>query len=383
MAEKRVSTSSAPKNEEEEQGWNNYNDDDEMTTMMEQPPPFAVDQRVYCRDNQGGGASGGGGGGFIYPALVKRIALVQPHEYKFWVHYLGWNARHDAWRSAYDLLEDSVETQQLYRQQEANNRTITTTATTDTSTSSRKRNKSTLSPNRSSPSHNKRSTTSLRKQQQPISSSRTTTTVHDDCALPWTLQTVLVEEWEKINRPPHIRQLHPLPAKTTVHAILQHFAQRQQQNQEETKVNQYVQGLTTLFEQALPICLLYPQERIQYQNLMTHHHHPSSTTTTTMTTTDATTTALPLTQWYGGEYLLRLLVRLPHIMTHMNPDTGKFTRELIVLMQKNRQGMFGTTFRLVQPEELLPGEQQSTSSSSSSKKRVVPMDTSETGQSTA
>ena len=159
--------------------------------------------------------------------------------------------------------------------------------------------------------------------------------------LPFTLQTVLVEEWECICRQ---QLLHTLPAKVPIAKVLDHFVkshskqqqqQQQQQQREEDKSTSlsaavFVRELTQLLEQALPVCLLYPQERHQYHQQQQQQHLTSETS---------------VTQIYGCEFLLRLVLRLPLLgyysaTSQKSTQTNALLQELLVLLQKNRQACF-------------------------------------------
>lgn len=145
----------------------------------------------------------------------------------------------------------------------------------------------------------------------------------DACELPFTLRTILVDEFEQITRkqsrilPPPL--LHVLPAHVTVQKVVAHFATQRQEPQ-------FATGLLQLFDTVLPRLLLYPQERSQYRQLL--QEHPSK----------------PASELFSCEFLLRLLVKLPVLLVaepiHQQEYLCPLLRGLILLLQKNRSSCF-------------------------------------------
>jgi MRG len=213
----------------------------------------------------------------------------------------------------------------------------------------------------------------LRKQKRQKEGLAKASTQGTDVVLPFTLKTVMVDEREKINRcgfdapygydnldddaankesgPP--RSVHALPAAVTIRQLLKHFEkkarkqwqQKQQKEQQKStgaqaekdsnnnklaamkqEIRQFCKSLGRVFEKALPVCLLYPQERPQYEYYIAQHDDVS---------------ALDI---YGCEFLLRLLVRLPHLMPTGKP-APPLLAELTLLLQQNRPACFKGKFR--------------------------------------
>ena len=193
------------------------------------------------------------------------------------------------------------------------------------------------------------------------------------CEWPFTLKTVLVEEYERIAAPPTTagcerkpprRLVHQLPAPVTVRKVLNHFCKKKVKECNKAAqassvtnspltaelVQSFCQGLTQLFQDALPVCLLYPQERPQFTALDNKKE---------------------MVDVYGCEYLLRLYVRLPILLQtavgvckEWSPAViGPLLTDLLVLMQKNRQALFPMTvsienanYRAPLPEEWMDWE---------------------------
>jgi hypothetical protein len=199
------------------------------------------------------------------------------------------------------------------------------------------------------------------------------------CQLPFSLNTILIDECNYITRKgfesPHgydcepaprpARSVHNLPAKVTVKQILEHYQRKRSgSNSSNTnissddkeakdeamaknkrKIKKFCNGLALLFDDALPVCLLYAEERPQYESLQQ----------------DEDWKLKRPCEIYGGSFLLRLLVRLP-ILLAAEPQSemdemGPLIEDLIVLLQKNRQACFmKDVYREPKWHELLPWE---------------------------
>jgi hypothetical protein len=178
------------------------------------------------------------------------------------------------------------------------------------------------------------------------------------CELPFTLHTLLVDEHNYITRKgfdsPHgydcelssrpARSVHHLPAQVTVKQVLQHYQRKrggkddennntdhsnnssccntgkcsdiddnnnnddeinninmkkeEKKNKQKRLVKKFCTGLALLFDDALPVCLLYPEERPQYDSFRL----------------DKDWKWKRPCEIYGSTYLLRLLIRLPHLL---------------------------------------------------------------------
>lgn len=198
------------------------------------------------------------------------------------------------------------------------------------------------------------------------------------CELPFTLSTILVDEFDCITRKDFEspRSLHVLPARITVKQVLQHYqrkrekssgsssskanaeknnsndedAKKQQQQQHIERVRRFCESLALLFDDALPVCLLYREERPQYENLQTD---------------EALKLKRPC-EIYGSTFLLRLLQRLP-LLLRAEPrkemdELGPLIADLVVLLQKNRQACFKDSYREPKHHELLSWEKETIAS---------------------
>ena len=319
------------------------NDDEEED---EGPPPFLPEQRVLCKDNDT----------TYYEAVVRKVRLVSANEWNFFVHYLGWNSRWDRWVDKETLVCDTPDNRKQYLTPE------------EPAPSSQQQSQQ---PSTSSQSKTKRkgqTESSSAKRRKSDASSSTVSYYQDYCELPFTLKTILVEEYEKITRrinlkAPHgydcevtprpARSVHHLPATVTIAQILQHYQRKRggssvpQEKQEQ--VRRFCQALQSLFDEALPVCILYPQEQPQYQAILLLQQQKNSESPKS------------LSEIYGCEFLLRFLVRLP-VLLQAEPNMessltfGPLITDLIVLLQKNRQACFKDSYREPKDDELLDWE---------------------------
>ena len=264
--------------------------------------------------------------------------------------------------------------------------------------------------------------------------------VSDQLTLPFNLKKVLVEEWEVITQ---CDMVHNLPSKVSVRVALDQYLEsklgplrKKQQEEEEKKKDvdnnmqidesnnkkdsqlgkewiDMVEGIALFFDQALPIHLLFQQERGQYnyfrrQILAQRRNSAASAISTdglgkaTKTEDDNTsfrqqstanlnnnannsdsktataaaddkpaskpqpeTDAIPerMSEIYGCEHLLRLFTRLPSIVAESSLSSSAESRrifsklgDLVRYLQKN-QSVFQTSYRKPLPSEI-PGKKK-------------------------
>ena len=389
-------TSAADEGHEHEQV---EEDDDDEEHDPHRIPPFHLNQKVFTCNLQQRGPNRGAAVETVpsksssskpdryFEAVVRQVRhhphLTGDNRWTFLIHFKGWNARYDRWITASQLVPDTPEARQRYEQQQQ-----------EEQAEIEAQKKRQLAKKQ-------------RKQQQqaaaakPKSAAAASQPSPDDSlasTLPFTLKTVMVEEWEKINRRGYeapygydaelqqptspgddtttsnkpkgtpARSVHALPAAVTIRQLLKHFEKKsrkdfkQKQEKEQRKaaaqpdaasspdndttkeaqltaashqfkqqVRQFCNGLAKLFEEALPTCLLYAQERPQYQHYITEQRQSGEKKVSVLDV-------------YGCEFLLRLIVRLPMLM-----GPGKrppsLVADLIVLLQQQRTACFKGSFR--------------------------------------
>ena len=276
--------------------------------------------------------------------------------------------------------------------------------------------------------------------------------VSDQLTLPFNLKKILVEEWEVITQ---CNMVHNLPSKTSIREALDQYLEsklgplrkkhEEEMNNDKTKMDdgddkmqiddvpcnksgkqtklgkewiEMVEGIALFFDQALPVHLLFEEERGQHNSLrrqiLAQRRNSAasaasstdggSDTATAMVTSDGetkseeeksspapnktcndTTTTSPdaatspldnsraespptnflperMSEIYGCEHLLRLFTRLPSVVTESTVDSQRriFSKlgDLVRYLQKN-QAVFHGSYR-----KPLPGEIRRSASSS-------------------
>lgn len=383
-------------NRDKEDGDNfRNNDDDSDVEMIRKKPRYKKNQRIYAKDNAGSK--------YYYSATIKQVRWNNDGGARYKVHYSGWNDRWDQWLMEDKILEESdqnrrfLEVSNLLGGQIKKDEDETPASTSTVTKGKRKRDEDPSMVRKRRGGNNMLSVKSI---------------YEDFCELPFTLKTVLMDECEKITRTqPYScasnsqptakapgRLVHHLPATVTIQQVLKHFCKKQIQqikdshnnpttssnhgkegpakgkasvlssslltaslstdvNLSASDVEEFCNGLSELFEAALPKFLLYPQERPQYNALIfsmagVAHHGPNSRNNNN---DKDNLSKKRLTEIYGCEYLLRLFVRLPVLMQSESANNiklvGPLLAELLVLLQKNRQACFKGNYREPRPED--------------------------------
>ena len=337
--------------------------DDEPT------PSFAVNQRVVCQEF-----------GALYEAVVRKTFFqhgkVETNnqsnnnnnngggggKWTYLVHFLGWNSRWDRWLEENEIMELTEEQKQKLAQQERKEK--------EKKELERKRKKEKAEAE-AEISRQKRRLQQQQQQQRGDDSagpsdlySSNGFSWEDWCELPYTLKTVLVDDRERIMRMgiefpfgydcviepgkwEPARQVHQLPATVTVQTVLHQYIKLKKKDAAtpeegfaaERRAKAFCESLTRLFHDALPVCLLYNPERQQYLGV----------------NADPALRSLPKCQVYSCEFLLRLFVRLPTLLSQQRKDRkemGQQIADLIVVLQKNRHWCFKAKYREPRYDEL-------------------------------
>ena len=218
----------------------------------------------------------------------------------------------------------------------------------------------------------------------------------DKLHMPFSIKKVLVEEWEVVTQ---CGMVHDLPCRVTVRDALNHYfeskvtplrqnasdeskANEETKNEElEKEWNDMVEGVALFFDQALPVHLLFEEERDQYESIrrQIRHQNRMAALKTAEPKLDeakemdasthsitgglvggakplaAAEVAKPLPERmsdiYGCEHLLRLFVRLPAVVaaTSLTETESRqiFSRlgDLVRHLQKHHCDLFSSKFR--------------------------------------
>lgn len=139
-----------------------------------------------------------------------------------------------------------------------------------------------------------------------------------------------VAEWSMIRTEPS--RLITLPRPTTVEDIFASFLEHKAQKADKDQLKGYqslMKGLTHYFNRALPLILLYRQEREQYESVMEGRSYgctssssssdsgsssSSTSSSSSSRSSSGSSKGKPPSQVYGAEHLMRLLTKMPRLM---------------------------------------------------------------------
>lgn len=252
----------------------------------------------------------------VYEARVQKVDLCM-NEWKFHVHYLGWNKNWDEWVGTDRLMkhtEENVEQYLVpYKKQGMEKTTKPEHALS-------------IQPKIHAVARGKK-----RKNDYVIKEKGTSPIdMHVKIHLPPTLKKQLVDDCEFIT---HLGKLVKLPRSPSIDDILKKYrdCELKKDGKIADSVKEILRGLRCYFDKALPAMLLYKSERQQYQEAISDNVSPSTV--------------------YGAEHLLRLFVKLPEILYHANIEEATLTALQLKLMdflkflQKNQNAFFLPTYQ--------------------------------------
>ncbi|KAH9712121.1 protein MRG1 [Citrus sinensis] len=230
----------------------------------------------------------------IYEAKVQKAEL-RKKEWRYYVHYLGWNKNWDEWVGVDRLLkhtEENVMKQQALQKKQGADRSSKSGRSAQT-----KQKSSTVAKGkkRKSDSGTEKDNVSVEKLVK--------------IQIPSTLKKQLVDDWEFVNQQD---KLVKLPRSPNVDDILTKYLQyrSKKDGMMTDSIGEILKGIRCYFDKALPVMLLYKKERQQYHDLVVDNVSPSTI--------------------YGAEHLLRLFVKLPELLAYVNIED----ETLIRLQQK-------------------------------------------------
>ncbi|XP_031404430.1 protein MRG1-like isoform X1 [Punica granatum] len=256
----------------------------------------------------------------IYEAKVKKVDY-QRKQWRYNIHYLGWNKSWDEWVGVDRLLKY---TEENIERQEANNKKQGLEKNIKAGRGSQVKPKSSNAPR-----GKKRKSDSAIKEKDALPTEKLVS-IH----IPTTLKKQLIHDCEYIT---HLGKLVKLPRSPTVEEILQkYFDHRLKKDGSAEPVKEIMQGLRSYFDKALPLMLLYKSERPQYEEAVGDKVLPACV--------------------YGAEHLLRLFVKLPELLFHVNIEEETLTElqhnlvDFLRFLQKNQNTFFLSAYQV--PEEI-------------------------------
>lgn len=257
----------------------------------------------------------------IYEAKIQKAEL-RKKDWRYFVHYLGWNKNWDEWVGMDRLMkfteENVLKQQALDKKQGAEKSTKSgrSTHTKPKSSTDAKGDKEDLKSN-----------AAKRKKQKSDSGIEDNASVEKlvKIQIPSTLKKQLVDDWEFVTQQ---NKLIKLPRTPTVDDILTKYLEyrTKKDGMIADSIGEILKGLRCYFDKALPVILLYKKERQQYLEAVTDNVSPSTI--------------------YGAEHLLRLFVKLPELLAYVNIEEETLVRMqqkllgFLKFLQKNQSTFF-------------------------------------------
>ncbi|KAI3785107.1 hypothetical protein L1987_44219 [Smallanthus sonchifolius] len=262
----------------------------------------------------------------IYEAKVQK-AEIRKNEWKYFVHYLGWNKNWDEWVGVDRLMkytEENIQKQQALDKKQGVDKNPKSGRSTQTKPKILNDVKVEKEDVKSSGAKGKK-----RKSDSSTEKGNASVEKPVKIQIPSTLKKQLVDDWDFIN---HQDRLVKLPCSPNVDDILAKYLEyrSKKDGMMTDAVGEILKGLKCYFDRALPVILLYNKERKQFQELVTDNVSPSTI--------------------YGAEHLLRLFVKLPELLPYVNIEEDLTMRlqqkflNFLKFLQKNQASFFISSY---------------------------------------
>ncbi|KAM3286164.1 protein MRG1 [Capsicum chacoense] len=256
----------------------------------------------------------------IYEAKVQKAEL-RKNEWRYFVHYLGWNKNWDEWVGADRLMkhtEDNVLKQQALDKKQGMEKS-TRSGRSQAKPKSSADVKLDKEETKSNVPKGKKRKADSGTEKGNVSAEKLV-----KIQIPSTLKKQLVDDWEFITQQ---NKLVKLPRSPTVDDILAKYLEyrSKKDGMMTDPVAEILNGIRLYFDKALPVILLYKKERQQYHEAVSANVSPSSV--------------------YGAEHLMRLFVKLPELLAYAKIEEETLNRmqqkflDFLKFLQKN-QGTF-------------------------------------------
>uniref|UniRef100_A0A7N0UDN3 Chromo domain-containing protein n=1 Tax=Kalanchoe fedtschenkoi TaxID=63787 RepID=A0A7N0UDN3_KALFE len=258
----------------------------------------------------------------IYEAKVQKTEF-RKKEWKYFVHYLGWNKSWDEWVGADRLLkhtEENVLKQQALEKKQGVDKNTKSGRGGHTKPKSSAEAKADKEDNKTHVSRGKK-----RKSDSAVEKDNASVEKPVKIQMPSSLRKQLVEDWESVTQQ---NKLVKLPRSPTVDEILTKYLEYKSKKdpQSADAVGEILKGVRCYFDKALALMLLYKKERSQFNEAIAENVSPSTV--------------------YGAEHLLRLFVKLPELLSFLNIDQETSMRlqqrllDFLKFLQKHQSTFF-------------------------------------------
>lgn len=251
----------------------------------------------------------------LYEAKVQK-AVYQLREWRYFVHYLGWNKNWDEWVGTDRLMKHTEENVQ--KQQELKKKQ-------DTDKNGKVVRGSQMRTKGSTGGRGRKRKSDIPQKEKDGPPPEKLVNIQ----IPPQLKKQLIDDCEFVN---HLGKLVRLPRSPNVDEILgkYHDYRLKKDGVISDSVGEILSGLQCYFNKALPAMLLYKNEREQFQESIREDVSPSSV--------------------YGAEHLLRLFVKLPEILFYASIEDETLTelkqklQGFLRFLQKNQSAFFLSTY---------------------------------------
>ncbi|KZV24965.1 MRG family protein isoform 1 [Dorcoceras hygrometricum] len=258
----------------------------------------------------------------IYEAKVQKAEL-RKNEWRYFVHYLGWSKNWDEWVGMDRLMKYNEEN--ILKQQALDKKVgVDKSTKSGRSTQTKPKSSADAKVDKEEVKNNvgkgkKRKADSGTEKDNPAAEKLI------KIQIPPTLKKQLVDDWEFITQQDKLVKLPRSPCVDDVFTKYLEYISKKDGLMTDA-VGEILNGLRCYFDKALPLILLYEKEHQQYQDMISESIFPSSI--------------------YGAEHLLRLFVKLPELLAHVNIEEETLIRlqqkllEFLKFLQKNESTFF-------------------------------------------
>lgn len=278
-------------------------------TAKEFPCSYEESEKVLAYHNQQ-----------IYIAKVVK-AKYEFNRWKYYVHYPGWNKNWDEWVGVERLMKYTEANIQKYLNKKKDLEKITKAA----------RASQIKSKSSNVPRSKKRKFDPFNKEKDVMPWEKLVS-----LQIPPMLKKQLVDDCEFIT---HLGKLVKLPRCPNVDNIMKKYLdyRLKKDGSISEAVGEITKGLCSYFNKALPVMLLYKNERKQYTDAIKENVSPSTI--------------------YGAEHLLRLFVKLPELLAYANIEEDTLIElqqklvDFLKFLQKNQSAFFLSTYHVAENTE--------------------------------
>ncbi|XP_057417717.1 protein MRG1 [Lotus japonicus] len=269
----------------------------------------------------------------FYEAKVQK-AEIRNKEWKYFVHYLGWNKNWDEWVPEPRLKKY---TEENVRKQLAQDKKASAEKNAKSGRSSQGKAKNSMDA-KVDKEDIKSNVSKGKKRKSDSGAEKGSATIEKfvKIQIPATLKKQLVDDWDFVTQQD---KLVKLPRSPTIDDILTKYLEYKSKKDSlaADSIGEILKGIRCYFDKALPMMLLYKKERKQYSELVVDNASPSTI--------------------YGAEHLLRLFVKLPELLAYVNIEEETLTRlqqkllDFLKFLQKNQNTFFLSAYDVTKVSE--------------------------------